>query len=35
MKSYAIKKGTIASNNNMDYIMTWMRAQMVCYSYAK
>ena len=35
MKNFAIKKNTPTSKTNMDYIMTWMRGQMLCYSYAK
>jgi len=35
MKGFAIKKGTVVSKNNMEYVMSWMRAQMVCYAYGK
>ncbi len=35
MKSFAVKKATINSKGNMDYVMTWMRGQMICYAYGK
>jgi hypothetical protein len=35
MMSFAEKKAQPSASGKIKYIMTWMRAQMICYGYAQ